>query len=61
MAGTILAVIGAIIIVLALIHHFVANSFLNFGHSSGIILGVVGVVVLIVGVVIMQMGRGKKA
>lgn len=59
MAGTILAVIGAIIIVLALVHHFIANSFLNFGTNSGIIVGVVGLVVLIVGVVVMQMGKKK--
>ena len=46
--GLVLAVVGALIIVAALVNHFVANFTGSLAHGT-IILGVVGVVVLLVG------------
>jgi hypothetical protein len=51
--GLALAVIGAIIIVAALVNHFVANFTGSLAHGT-IILGVVGVVVLLVGTFLMS-------
>ena len=46
--GLVLAVIGALLIILALVNHFVANFTGSFSHGT-IIIGVVGVVVLLIG------------
>ncbi len=57
--GGTLTILGALIIVFGILHHFVfAKSFLTFTHAS-IIIGVVGAVVLVIGLV-MSMGNSSK-
>jgi hypothetical protein len=46
--GLVLAVVGVLIIIVALVNHFVANFTGSLSHGT-IILGVVGVVVLLIG------------
>ena len=46
--GLVLAVVGVLIIIVALVNHFVANFTGSFAHGT-IILGAVGVVVLLIG------------
>lgn len=53
MTGYVLAVIGVVLVLLAVIHHFVTTSFLNFPYAAWI-FGVVGVVILIAGVIVRQ-------
>jgi hypothetical protein len=57
--GTILVIVGVVVVVLALVDHFVAHFMGSIAHGS-IILGVIGVVVALVGV-FMSMQRGAKA
>lgn len=56
--GTVLAIIGILIIIVAAINHFASHT-LNFGHATTYV-GIVGVVVLVIGALIFMMG-GRKA
>lgn len=58
--GTIIAIIGVIAIILALVNHFVTN-FLGSATHGTIYIGVVGVVLLVIGVVLTMMGRKAAA
>src|SRR5262249_15877514 len=58
-AAPILAVIGAVLVVLGIVNHFVKN-FANFGHAS-IVIGAVGLVLLVAGGAMMMMGRSASA
>ena len=57
--GTVLAIIGILILILAAVNHF-ASRLINFGHATTIV-GVVGLVVLVVGVLLAMMGRKASA
>jgi protein-S-isoprenylcysteine O-methyltransferase Ste14 len=48
--GTILAIIGVLVVILAAVNHFVKNFMGSASHMS-LIIGVVGVVLLVIGVV----------
>lgn len=54
--GTILAIIGIIVIVLGVVRHFSAYILPSTAHAS-IILAVVGVVVLVIGAGLAMTGR----
>lgn len=58
--GTILAVIGVIAIILALVNHFVTNFLGSISHGT-IYIGVLGVVLLVIGVVLSMTGRKAAA
>ncbi|HKS69281.1 MAG TPA: hypothetical protein VJQ45_02605 [Ktedonobacterales bacterium] len=57
--GTVLAIIGILIIILAAVNHF-ASRLINFGHATTIV-GVVGLVVLVVGAILAMMGGKASA
>lgn len=58
--GTILAIIGVIGIILALVNHFVTN-FLGSASHGTIYIGIAGVVLLVIGLILTMTGRRAAA
>lgn len=58
--GTILAIIGVIGVVLALVNHFVKN-FLGSATHGTIYIGIAGVVLLVIGLALTMTGRRAAA